>query len=155
MPRKKPEQLKSAGATPAPAPTPVAPAPVAPTPVATAPVIPSAPAPFTPPASGYHPADINGDGIVSAEELSMELEFKRKEFEDADAMRDAQRKMAWFALAGMLLYPFAVVIAVLLNLDQAATVLGSMAATYFVSVAAIVAAFFGGQAYAGSKAKKR
>jgi len=72
-------------------------------------------------------------------------------------MRDAQRKMAWFALFGMLLYPFAVVLAVLLNLDQAATVLGSMAATYFVSVAAIVAAFFGGQAYAGKSAtaKKR
>ena len=79
----------------------------------------------------------------------MHLEFKRKELEDQDAMRDAQRKMAWFALLGMLLYPFAVVIAVLLDLDQAATVLGSMAATYFVSVAAIVMAFFGAQAYSG------
>ena len=28
----------------------------------------------------------------------MDMEFKRKELEDADAMRDAQRKMAWFAL---------------------------------------------------------
>jgi hypothetical protein len=81
----------------------------------------------------------------------MHLEFKRKELEDQDAMRDAQRKMAWFALIGMLLYPFAVVIAVLLDLDQAATVLGSMAATYFVSVAAIVMAFFGAQAYSGKK----
>ena len=35
----------------------------------------------------------------------MYLEFKRKELEDQDAMRDAQRKMTWFALAGMLLYP--------------------------------------------------
>ena len=87
----------------------------------------------------------------------MELEFRRKALEDQDAMRDAQRKMAWFSLAGMLLYPFAVVLAVLLNLSQAADVLGSMAATYFVSVAAIVAAFFGGQAYAGksTSAKKR
>jgi hypothetical protein len=143
MPRKKPEQLKSAGATPAPTPTPVASAPVA-----TAPVIPAAtPAPVS---NGvYHPADTNGDGQVSKEEHDMYIEFKRKEFEDADAMRDAQRKMAWFALMGMLLYPFAVVLAVLANLDQAATVLGNMAATYFVSVAAIVAAFFGGQAYAG------
>jgi len=31
----------------------------------------------------------------------MYLEFKRKELEDADAMRDAQRKMAWFALFGI------------------------------------------------------
>lgn len=105
--------------------------------------------------AGFHPADSNGDGVVSPEEQKMYLEFKRRELEDADAMRDAQRKMAWFALAGMLLYPFAVVLAVFFSLDQAATVLGSMAATYFVSVAAIVAAFFGGQAYAGKQTKKR
>ena len=96
--------------------------------------------------SGHHPADTNGDGHVSAEEERMYLEFKRKELEDADAMRDAQRNMAWFALFGMLLYPFAVVAAVLFDLDQAATVLGSMAPTYFVSVAAIVAAFYAKEA---------
>ena len=153
MPRKKPEQLKSAAPAAAPAtPTPAA----APAPAPAAPVIQqTAPAPQ--PAGDYHPADVNGDGVVSQEELAMELEFRRKALEDQDAMRDAQRKMAWFSLAGMLLYPFAVVLAVLLNLSQAADVLGSMAATYFVSVAAIVAAFFGGQAYAGksTSAKKR
>lgn len=92
-------------------------------------------------------ADANGDGHISNEELEMYLEFKRKELEDQDAMRDAQRNMAWFALFGMLLYPFAVVLAAALGLTQAATILGSMAATYFVSVAAIVAAFYGGQAF--------
>jgi hypothetical protein len=100
-------------------------------------------------------ADINKDGVISQEEYEMELEFRRKALEDADAMRDAQRNMAWFSLFGMLLYPFAVVLAVLLNLDQAASVLGSMAATYFVSVAAIVMAFFGAQAYTGKGVKKK
>jgi len=95
-----------------------------------------------------HPADTNGDGKVSKEEHSMYLEFKRKELEDNDAMRDAQRRMAWFAMFGMLLYPFAVVLASVSGVDQAAQILGDMAATYFVSVAAIVAAFFGTQAYA-------
>ena len=94
-----------------------------------------------------HPADTNGDGKVSDEEHKMYLEFKRKELDDQDAMRDAQRKMAWFALFGMLLYPFAVVLANWIKLESAATILGDMAATYFVSVAAIVAAFFGTQAY--------
>ena len=97
-------------------------------------------------ASGFHPADSNGDGKVSNREEEMYLEFKRKELEDADAMRDAQRKMAWFALAGMLLYPFAVVLAMYLGLEQASKILGDMASVYFVSVAAIVAAFFGAQA---------
>ena len=99
----------------------------------------------------HHPADTNGDGKVSRKEEEMYLEFKRKELEDADAMRDAQRKMAWFALGGMLLYPFAVVIAVLAGLDQASKILGDMAATYFVSVAGIVAAFFGSQAFGNKK----
>ena len=99
----------------------------------------------------FHPADTNGDGKVSKVEEEMYLEFKRKELEDADAMRDAQRSMAWFALFGMLLYPFAVVLAIVLGVDQAAKILGDMAATYFVSVAAIVAAFFGGQALANKK----
>ena len=99
----------------------------------------------------FHPADSNGDGHVSKEEELMYLEFKRKELEDADAMRDAQRSMAWFALFGMLLYPFAVVLAVFIGLEGASKILGDMAATYFVSVAAIVAAFFGGQAFSQSK----
>ena len=98
-----------------------------------------------------HPADTNGDGRVSKAEHEMYLEFKRKELDDQDAMRDAQRKMAWFALFGMLLYPFAVVLANLMGLEQSANILGDMAATYFVSVAAIVAAFFGTQAYSKSK----
>ena len=99
----------------------------------------------------HHPADTNGDGKVSETEHEMFLEFKRKELEDADAMRDAQRSMAWFALFGMLLYPFAVVLANWVGLDQASKILGDMAATYFVSVAAIVMGFFGANAYADKK----
>jgi carbohydrate-binding DOMON domain-containing protein len=95
--------------------------------------------------------DTNGDGHISLEEYELDMEFKRKELEDADAMRDAQRKMAWFALFGMLLYPFAVVIAVGLGMTEASKILGSMASVYFVSVAAIVAAFFGTQAMGKGK----
>ena len=94
----------------------------------------------------YHPADTNGDGKVSNSEEAMYLEARRKELEDADAMRDAQRNMAWFALGGMLLYPFAVVIAELVGLENASKTLGDMAPTYFVSVAAIVAAFYAKEA---------
>ena len=102
--------------------------------------------------SSYHPADTNGDGDVSKDEHDMFLEFKRKELEDADAMRDAQRTMAWYSLGGMLMYPIIVVLATVFNMDQAAKILGDMAGVYFIAVAGIVAAFFGAQAL--SKAKK-
>lgn len=101
--------------------------------------------------ASYHEADTNGDGKVDAEEHKMYLEFKRKRLEDEDAMRDAQRSMTWFALGGLLLYPFAVVLADFVNLDSASKILGDMAATYFVSVAGIVAAFFGAQAFSKGK----
>ena len=101
--------------------------------------------------SSYHPADTNGDGDVSKDEHDMFLEFKRKELEDADAMRDAQRTMAWYSLGGMLLYPVIVVLATVFNMDQAAKILGDMAGVYFIAVAGIVAAFFGAQALTKKK----
>jgi hypothetical protein len=91
--------------------------------------------------------DVNGDGnIDKAEWDALEYEDRKRRLEDEDAQRDAQRRMTWFALSGMLLYPFAVVLANVLSLDQAANILGSMASVYFVSVAGIVAAFFGATA---------
>ncbi len=92
-------------------------------------------------------ADLNGDGHLDKIEMEMMLDAKRKRLDDEDAMRDAQRNMAWFALFGMLLYPFSVVLSSLVGLEQAASTLGDMAPTYFVSVAAIVAAFYGKEAF--------
>ena len=94
--------------------------------------------------SKYANFDKDGDGVVTNEEFEMEEKLMRMENEDKK--QDAQRNMAWFALSGMLLYPFAVVIAQWLGLEQAAKILGDMASVYFVSVAAIVAAFYGSQA---------
>jgi len=99
--------------------------------------------------SEHHPADINGDGHVSDEELRMHLEFKRKKLEDEDAQRDAMRKMTWFALFGMLLYPFGIFCTSLFGLDTAAGIIGDIAPTYFIAISALVAAFFGANAYAG------
>ena len=103
--------------------------------------------------SEYAHLDADGDGIVTDEELEMdrkmlELQDLKSDMENEDKKQDAQRQMAWFALWGMLLYPFAVVLAIWLGLDQAGSILGDMAAVYFVSVAAIVAAFYGKEALA-------
>ena len=99
--------------------------------------------------SQYEKYDLDGDGVVTDEEFEMDQKLVR--LENEDKKEDAQRRMAWFALAGMLLYPTLVVLSVLTGLEKAASVLGDMAPTYFVSVAAIVAAFFGKEAYIKSK----
>jgi hypothetical protein len=91
-------------------------------------------------------ADINGDGHITKEEMNMHLEFKRKALEDQDAQRDAMRKMTWFALFGMLLYPATILFTSFLGLDSAAGIIGDIAPTYFVAISALVAAFFGADA---------
>jgi FtsH-binding integral membrane protein len=97
-------------------------------------------------AAGYHPADTNGDGCVTAEEHAMYMEFKRKELEDKDAQRDAIRKMAWFSLIGLLVYPVGIAITSLLGMDKAAELIANIAPTYFASIAVLVSAFFAADA---------
>jgi hypothetical protein len=97
------------------------------------------------PDSKFSKYDLDGDGIVTDEELNMDARMMR--LDNEDKKEDAQRRMAWFALFGMLLYPFAVVISMWIGLAEAGKTLGSMAPTYFVSVAAIVAAFYAKNAY--------
>lgn len=101
------------------------------------------------PNSEYEKYDLDGDGIVTDEELDMDERLMR--LDNEDKKQDAQRNMAWFALFGMLLYPALVVLSIWSGLDKAASVLGDMAPTYFVSVAAIVAAFYGKEALASRK----
>jgi FtsH-binding integral membrane protein len=97
--------------------------------------------------------DTNGDGHISAEEMAMHLEFKRKALEDQDAQRDAIRKMAWFALIGLLIYPIGIAITSLLGLDKASELIADIAPTYFASIAVLVSAFFGADAI-NNKSKK-
>jgi hypothetical protein len=102
-------------------------------------------------ASAVDGMDMDNDGHITKQEYDMALEFKRKELEDQDAQRDAMRKMTWFALFGMLLYPFAIVLTSLLGLDSAANIVGDIAPTYFVAISALVAAFFGADALRNKK----
>lgn len=100
-------------------------------------------------------ADTNGDGHISKEELNMHLEFKRKELEDADAQRDAIRKMAWFSLIGLLVYPIGIAITSVLGMDNAAKLIADIAPTYFASIAVLVSAFFGADALRNKNSDKK
>ena len=96
--------------------------------------------------AGFHPADTNGDGHVSEEEQAMYLEFKRKELEDKDAQRDAIRKMAWFSLVGLLIYPVGIAVTSGFGMDTASQLIADIAPTYFASIAVLVSAFFAADA---------
>jgi len=96
-------------------------------------------------------ADLNNDRNITEQELAHYE--KLVELENEDNKASAQRKMAWFSLFGMIFYPFVVVIADVIGLQNTPTVLADIAPTYFVSVAAIVAAFYGKEAYVSKKGK--
>jgi hypothetical protein len=93
--------------------------------------------------------DLNNDGVISQEEIDKVKAMK--EFENQDQRADSQRKMAWFALGGMIQYPILIVICSLAGMPVAATTLAGMAPTYFGSVALIVSAFYGSEAYKKNK----
>ena len=95
--------------------------------------------------------DANGDGHISKEEMDMHLEFKRRELEDKDAQRDAIRKMAWFSLVGLLVYPIGIALTSLLGMDSAAGLIADIAPTYFASIAVLVSAFFAADTFKGKK----
>jgi len=95
--------------------------------------------------------DTNGDGHISNEEYEMNMEFKRKELEDKDAQRDAIRKMAWFSLIGLLVYPIGIAITSAIGMDNASQLIADIAPTYFASIAVLVSAFFGADALSNKK----
>jgi len=91
--------------------------------------------------------DKNGNGVLDPDELALiELEDRRRQMEDSDAQRDSIRKMAWFALFGLLLYPFGIFLCDVFGLSTAARLIADIAPTYFASIAVLVSAFFGASA---------
>lgn len=91
--------------------------------------------------------DTNGNGKLDPEEIALiELEDRRRKMEDEDAQRDAIRRMAWFALIGLLVYPVGILFAELFGMAKAAELIADIAPTYFASIAVLVSAFFGASA---------
>ena len=62
--------------------------------------------------------DFNGNGKIDPEERAIMLDDMRRKMIDADQKRDSQRKMAWFSLTGMLVFPLGVVLTECMQLSQ-------------------------------------
>jgi hypothetical protein len=95
--------------------------------------------------------DLNNNGKIDLDEKEIMLEDRYRRMEDADAKRDAQRQMTWFALSGMVLYPLAILVASWLGLSDAAMLIADIATVYVVAVSGVTAAYFGFNAMEASK----
>jgi hypothetical protein len=100
----------------------------------------------------FDDTDQNGDGVIDRCEWDrMQLEAERERLEDLNTDRDAKRFMCFMCLAGMLIYPAAVVITEFFALPAASQLLASMANIYYPSVSLVVGSYFGFSAMAGKK----
>lgn len=91
--------------------------------------------------------DKNGNGVLDPDELALiELEDRRLRIQDEDQNRNSIRAMAWFALFGLLLYPFGIFLCDLFGLDTAARLIADIAPTYFASIAVLISSFFAASA---------
>mgnify|MGYP001162156947 FL=1 len=95
--------------------------------------------------------DLNGNGKIDPDEREIMLEDRRRRMEDEDAKRDAQRRMTWFALSGMVSYPLAILGASLMGMEQASGLIADIASIYIISVSGVTAAYFGFNAMGAKK----
>ena len=74
---------------------------------------------------------------------------------DRDLKRNAERRFTGFALAGMLIYPFIILLASVLGFDQAASLITDIASVYVIAASGVVAAFMGFNAYSAKADSKK
>jgi len=92
----------------------------------------------------FKAADLDSNGSICVDEWALlDLEDRRRRLDDEDSKRDMQRRVVYFCLFGMLLYPFCIIVTAWVGLSEATSALSSIAGIYFVSVAGIVGVFFG------------
>ena len=100
------------------------------------------------PESQYNEYDLDGDGVVSDEEL--EMVTKIHEAENADEKADAQRRMAWISMIAMLLFTVIVMIQGIIP-ESRLKLLGDLSALFYIGMAGVVGAYMGMTAYMSRK----
>jgi hypothetical protein len=104
--------------------------------------------------SEYEKFDLDGDGVVSDDELAMQKEIHEMERIDAQAVVDhkkqsAQRRMATISLIAMLL--FTIVVMTPIIPESRVKLLGELSALFYISMAGIVGAYMGMTAWMANK----
>jgi len=91
--------------------------------------------------------DLDGDGVVSDEEIKRNTEMLELELREEKAA--AQKRMCWIALISMLLFT-AVLMTPVLS-DARVNALGDLFGLFYIAQASIVRFYFGATAYMSRK----
>lgn len=101
------------------------------------------------PGSKYNQYDLDGDGMVSDEELTKSKEMLELELREEKA--EAQKKMAWIAMVSMLI--FTVVLFLPVMSDERVAALADLLGLFYIAQAGIVGAYFGAAAWMSNARK--
>ena len=93
--------------------------------------------------SDYEEFDIDGDGVVSDDEMSVIQKI------DAHEKSDAQRKMAWVAMVTMIVFTLLLFLPIFP--DGRIKALSDLFGLFYIGMAGVVGSYFGMTAYMSRK----
>ena len=96
--------------------------------------------------SEYNKYDLDGDGIVTDEEMAAIAKIEEMENQKADA----QRRMAWIAMAAMIIFTILAMIPGFIP-ETRLKLLGDLSALFYIGMAGVVGAYMGMTAYMSRK----
>ena len=99
------------------------------------------------PTSDYAKYDVDGDGVVSDEELAAVAKLEELEMQEEKA--DAQRRMAWVSLISMLVFTGFVFLPIFP--DSRIQALADLFGLFYIVMAGVVGAYMGMTAYMSKK----
>ena len=99
------------------------------------------------PTSDYAKYDVDGDGVVSDEELAAVAKLEELEMQEEKA--DAQRRMAWVSLISMLVFTGFVFLPIFP--DSRIQALADLFGLFYIGIAGVVGAYMGMTAYMSKK----
>ena len=99
------------------------------------------------PGSRFAKFDVDGDGVVTAEE--MEQSTAMLELELREEKSDAQRRMAWIAMASMILFTIGLFAPIFS--DSRINALADILGLFYIAQAGVVGAYMGVSAWMSKK----
>ena len=97
--------------------------------------------------SEYNKYDLDGDGIVTDEEMNAIAKIEEMEMQEEKA--DAQRRMAWVSLIAMLVFTCLVFLPIFP--DSRIKALADLFGLFYIGMAGVVGAYMGMTAYMSRK----